>query len=152
MALTFDTDNRIVESDSSITDIVSFHSQLRDFEDSPEGMILPITHTYKEVDVGGGAIFPSVQFVNGWRLKFPTGNFEISGGNLKAEVVPVAGSFIERTQSLAYAVTSAGGTGYTPEQIAIAVKDLLLSEPSIALESTAQKAAKQASLAAALSA
>lgn len=153
MALVFDTTNFVVESDASITDIVAFHNALRDFEDNPEGIIYPVIHTWKLVDIGGGAFFPSIKFVNGWRLKFPVaGDYEISGGNLDAEIIPVAGVYVEKTQSAAYAVTAVGGSGYTLEQIATAVKNKLLESPSVALETTAQDALKKAKLAAALSA
>jgi len=153
MALVFDTTNFVVESDTSITDIVAFHNALRDFEDNPEGIIFPVIHTWKSVEIGGGAFFPSIKFVNGWRLKFPIpGSYEISGGNLDVDIIPVAGVYVERIQSAAYSVTSVGGSGFTLEQIATAVKNKMLEAPAIALESTAQAALKKANLAAALSA
>ena len=122
MALTIDYTNLLVLSDASITDVVAFHRALRDFEDNPDGMLYPVIHTYKEIDLGSGAVFPAVAFINGWQLKFPTpGNYEIKGGNIVATVVPVAGVFVKQTQGAAYAVTSIGSGGATPADIAAAV-------------------------------
>lgn len=124
MALTVDYANLLVISTASITDMVAFHLALRDFEDNPDGMLSPVIHTYKAVDLGGGATFPAVSFINGWQLKFPTpGNYVIKGGNLNATIVPVAGVFVQQTQSAAYAVTSVGGSGssFTVTDVADAV-------------------------------
>ena len=121
MALTPDFANRIVHSDASITDVVAFHLALRDIEDDAKGIRYPAIHTYKQIDLGGGAFFPAVAFVNGWTLQFPAGNFEVRGGNVKAVINPVAGCFVDRTQSAAYAVTSIGAGGATPEDVADAV-------------------------------
>ena len=40
MALTFDTANLVIESDSSITDLVAFHQALRAFEESAGAAVL----------------------------------------------------------------------------------------------------------------
>lgn len=119
--LTPDYTNKVIHSDTSLTDMVAFHGALRDIESSDEGMMYPVIHTYKQVDLGGGALFPALEFINGWTLQFPAGNYEISGGNLKATINPVAGCYVKTTQSAAYAVTSVGGSGYTLDQIAEAV-------------------------------
>ena len=84
MALTADFASRIITSDASITDVVAFHLALRDVEDDSAAMIHPVIHTYKEIDLGSGAKFPAVAFINGWTLQFPAGNFEIRGGNVAA--------------------------------------------------------------------
>ena len=119
--MTVDYANKIVHMDGNITDIPAFHKALRDAEYTDIGMLYPTIHTYKEVDLGGGAIFPAVDFINGWTLQFPVGNYTISGGNLNATINPVAGCYVKQTQSAAYAVTTVGGSGYTLEQIAEAV-------------------------------
>ena len=121
MALTVDFANRIITSDASITDVVAFHMALRDIEDDPAAMIYPVIHTYKAVDLGSGAMFPAVAFINGWTLQFPAGNWEIRGGNVAATINPVAGCYVKYTASSAYAVTSVGAGGATPEDIADAV-------------------------------
>lgn len=118
MAITVDFGNLIVHSDASITDVVAFHAVLRDIEDDAAAVIYPQIHTYKEIQLGGGAKFPAVAFVNGWTLQFPAGNFEIRGGNVNATINPVAGAYVLLTQSAAYAVTSIGAGGATPEDIA----------------------------------
>lgn len=126
MALTPDYDNRVIHSDASITDMVAFHQQLRDIEASDTGLLYPITHTYKELPLGG-AIFPAVAFINGWTLQFPAGNYTVKGGNLTATINPVAGCYVDRTQAAAYAVSSSlgGSTGPTAEDIAAATVNML---------------------------
>lgn len=121
MAFTVDWDNKVVNSSASITDLPATRAALRALEDSAAGVLHDPIIDYKEVAIGGGAVFPTIAFVNGYTLKFPApGNYTIGGGNLSATVVPVAGVYVERTQSAAYAVTSVGG-GVTPEQVAAAV-------------------------------
>ena len=120
MALTFDWVNRVVESSASITDLVVFHEALRDAEDSVEGIIRPVIHKWKSLDLGG-AFFVQADFINGWTLKFPAaGNYTITG-NLNATIVPVAGVYVERKTSAAYVTTAVGGSGPTAAQIAAAV-------------------------------
>ena len=123
MALTPDYANRIIYSDASISDVVAFHDELRDIEVSEAGILSPAIHTYKEVPLGGGAIFPAVAFINGWTLQFAAGNWTVAGGNIDATINPVDGCYVKQTQSAAYAVSSAlGGTsGPTAEEIATSV-------------------------------
>jgi hypothetical protein len=111
MTLTPDWNNKIIDSSDSISDIVAFHQALRVLEASPVGMLHPPIHTYRALDLGGGGSFYTVDFVNSWRLRFPTpGNYSITG-NISAEIVPVAGVFLTQTKALAFATTSAGGSG-----------------------------------------
>lgn len=121
MALTADFATLTIHATTSITDVVAFHLALRDIEDGATAMIYPVIHTYREIDLGSGAKFPAVKFVNGWTLEFPAGSFEIRGGNVDATINPVAGCFIKYTASAAYAVTSIGAGGATPADIADAV-------------------------------
>ena len=125
MALTFDTANLVVESDSSITDLVAFHQALRAFEESVGAAVLPVTHTWKALDLGGGATMCQLDLVNGWTLRFPApGNYQIVG-NLKGTIRPAAGVYVERTTSVAFVTTAVGASGPTPAQIADAVRDVL---------------------------
>jgi len=121
--LTPDYINKIIHSDASISDMVLFHDALRDIEASAEGVLSPVVHTYKEVQLGGGSIFPAVAFINGWTFQFPAGSWYISGGNFAATINPVSGCYVERLQSAAYSVSSAlgGSTGPTPAEVASAV-------------------------------
>ena len=114
--LTPDFANLILFSDASITDMVAFHGDIRDIEASVEGMIYPVIHTYKQIPLGGGAVFPALAFINGWTLQFPAGNYIISGGNLDVNINPVPNCYIVQTQSAAYAVTASGGGSLTPEE------------------------------------
>ncbi len=117
MALTFDTATLTIESTASITDLPAFHASLRDFEDSEEGAIHPVTHTWKALDLGG-AYFYQLDCINGWTLKFPNpGNYTITG-NLNATITPVSGVYVERKTSAAYTTTAIGGSGPTAAEIA----------------------------------
>lgn len=130
MALTADFDNKLILSDASITDIVAFHATLRDIEQSDAGMLHPTVHAYKRVDLGGGAFFHDVPFLNGWQLKFPApGNYTVIG-NIGATIVPVAGVFVDRTKSAAFATVagSGGGAGPTAAEIAAAVRAEIAAE------------------------
>lgn len=121
MALTFDPVNLVIESSASITDLPAFHAACRDWEDSAEGVVHPVTHTWKALDLGGGAFFYQADLVNGWVLKFPTpGSYTIQG-NLNGTIQPVAGVYVERKTSAAYATTAIGGSGPSAADIAAAV-------------------------------
>ena len=120
MSLTFDWTNLVVESSASITDLPAFHVALREAEDDAIGMIHPVIHKWKALDLGG-AFFYQADFLNGWQLKFPTpGNYSVAG-NLNAAIIPVAGVYVERKTSAAYVTTAVGGSGPTAESIAAAV-------------------------------
>jgi len=129
MTLTANFASKIITSDASITDVVAFHMALRDIEDDPIAMIHPVVHTFKSVDLGAGAVFPAIKFINGWTLQFPAGSFEIRGGNVDATINPVAGCFLKYTASAAYAVTSIGAGGATPADIATAVLAAMQASP-----------------------
>jgi len=127
MALTANFATKVITSDASITDVMAFHIALRDIEDNPAAMIYPVIHTYKQIDLGSGSLFPAVAFINGWTLQFPAGNWEIKGGNVAATINPVANCYVIYTASAAYAVTSIGAGGATPSDIADAVMARLLA-------------------------
>lgn len=124
MAITPDYGSLVIHSDASIIDMQVFHAALRDIEASEQGVLHPTIHTYKEVQLDGGAIFPALAFVNGWTLQFPPGTYEIRGGNLATAINPVPGCYVYQTQSAAYAVTAVGSSGSlapTANEIATAV-------------------------------
>ena len=121
MALSFNTATYTIESTASITDLPAFHAELRDWEDSEQGAIHPVTHSWKALDLGGGGYFYQADLLSPWVLKFPNaGNYTISG-NLNATIVPVAGVYIERKTSAAYITTAVGGSGPSAADIAAAV-------------------------------
>lgn len=126
--LTFDTANLVIESTASITDLPTFHAELRDWEDSAEAAVYPVTHTWKALDLGG-AFFYQADLANGWTLKFPTpGNYTING-NLNGTIVPVAGVYVERKTSAAYVTTAIGGSGPTADDIAAAILAAAAASP-----------------------
>lgn len=121
MALSFNTATYTIESTASITDLPAFHAELRDWEDSEQGAIHPVTHSWKALDLGGGGFFYQADLLSPWVLKFPNaGNYTING-NLNATIVPVAGVYVERKTSAAYVTTAVGGSGPSAADIAAAV-------------------------------
>lgn len=109
MPITVDWVNKRVNSTSSILDILEFKESLRLLEESDQGVLNPPIITYKRLDLGGGAFFHGVDFINGYTLRFPNaGTYEIIG-NIGAAIVPVAGVFVERTKAAAFATVSGSG-------------------------------------------
>lgn len=131
MALTFNTATYTIESTASINDLPAFHAALRDWEDSEQGAIHPVTHRWKALDLGSGGYFYQCDLLAPWVLKFPNaGNYTISG-NLKGTITPVAGVYVERETSAAYITTAVGGSGPSAESIADAVRTMLLANPAL---------------------
>ena len=129
MTITVDWANKVVESTASITDLPAFHATLRDFEDDPTGAIYPVTHTWKALDLGSGAMFYQADLINGYTLKFiGAGPFQISG-NLNGAIVDT-GVQVERKTSAAFATTAVGGSGPFAEIIAAAVWQKMLGARS----------------------
>ncbi len=129
MALTFNTAALVIESSASLTDLPAFHAELRDWEDSVEGIMWPVTHTWKALDLGGGAFFYQLDLINGYQLKFPTaGNYTIIG-NLNGAIVPVAGVYVERKTSAAFVTTAIGGSGPSAADIAAAILSAAQTTP-----------------------
>ena len=128
MALTFNPATKVIDSSESILDLPAFHAALRDWEDGEVGAIHPVTHTWKALALGGGAFMYGLDFINGWQLRFPTpGNYTVQG-NLNATILPVAGVFVERKTSAAYATTTVGGSGPSAIDIATQVRAALAAD------------------------
>ena len=120
MTISIDWPNKIIESDASILDLPAFHAALRALEDDEAGSIYPVTHTWKALDLGGGAFFYQANLINGYALRFSgAGPFEING-NLRGSIVDT-GVQVERTTSAAFSTTAVGGSGPSAESIAAAV-------------------------------
>ena len=121
MTISIDWATKVISSTASILDLPAFHATLRDLEDDPIGVIYPATHSWKALDLGGGAFFYQLDLINGYQLKFPTaGNYTITG-NLNGAIVPVAGVYVERKTSAAFVTTAVGGSGPTAADIAAAI-------------------------------
>jgi hypothetical protein len=119
--ITLDYQNLVINSTASLTDLPAFHAELRDSEDSPEGAIYPVTHSWKALDLGGGGYMYQMDLLNGWSLKFPNAGTYTINGNLNGTIVPVAGVYVERKTSAAYVTTAVGGSGPTAAEIAAAI-------------------------------
>ncbi len=128
MALSFDTANLVIESTASITDLPAFHAEVRDWEDSAVAAVYPVTHKWKALDLGGGAYFYQLDLANGWQLTFPLPGSYTVVGNLKGDIIPAAGVYVERMTSAAYVTTAIGGTGPTAADIAAQVRIELAAE------------------------
>lgn len=128
MALTFNPATKVIDSSESILDLPAFHAALRDWEDGEVGAIHPVTHTWKALALGGGAFMYGLDLINGWQLRFPTpGNYVVQG-NLNATILPVAGVYVERKTSAAYATTTVGGSGPSATDIAAQVRAALAAD------------------------
>ncbi len=120
MTISVDWANLIIESTASITDLPAFHASLRDLEDDVIGMVYPVTHTWKALDLGGGAYFYQADLINGYTLKFVgAGPFTITG-NLNGTIVDT-GVQVERKTSSAFTTTAIGGSGPSAADIAAAI-------------------------------
>jgi hypothetical protein len=116
MSLTVDWPNRVVISDASITDLPAFKDALRLLEEGAQGVLYPAILTYKRVDLGGGAFFHAVDFINGYALRFlGAGPFSVVG-NLNCPIQNT-GVQVERKTSAAFSTTSGAG-GLTTDQAA----------------------------------
>lgn len=128
MTITVDWSTKVIDSSASIADLPTFHAALRDLEDDATGAIYPVTHTWKALDLGSGAFFYALELINGYTLRFPTpGNYTITG-NLGGAIVPVAGVYVERKTSAAFATTALGGSGPSAASIAAQVRTELAAE------------------------
>ena len=132
MATTIDAPNKIIDLDASITDLVAFHDFLRDWEDSAEAIIYPVTHTWKRLELGGGAFIAQMDLTNGWQLRFAqAGDYQIIG-NLNGGIIRAPGVFIERKTSAAYTTTVVGSGGAvvppTTTEIANKIRQELTTE------------------------
>jgi hypothetical protein len=123
MTISIDWQNKLVLSTASITDIVAFKDTIRDYEDDDAGVLHDPIITYKRLDLGGGAYFHGVDFINGYQLKFPNAGSYTVVGNIGATIVPVSGVFVDRTKSAAFATVAGegGAAGPTAAEIAAAI-------------------------------
>ena len=120
MALSFNTAELVIESTDSIPDLAAFHASLRDWEDGEVGAIYPVTHTWKALDLGGGAYFYQADLINGWTLEFVGAGPFVITGNLNGTIVDT-GVQIERKTSSAFTTTAIGGSGPSAADIAAAI-------------------------------
>ena len=89
--ITIDPQNFTINSDASILDLPALHQTLRDWEDSEQGAIHPVTHSWKALDLGGGGFFYQADLLPPWVLKFPNaGNYTITYANGSLTVTPAA--------------------------------------------------------------
>ena len=139
MAITIDWPNKLVLSTASITDIVAFKDALRDYEDDDAGVLYDPIITYKRLDLGGGAYFHAVDFINGYQLKFPNAGSYTVVGNIGATIVPVPGVFVDRTKSAAFATVSGGASSLSPADIDALAAAVLAAAQTTPIHANVQK-------------
>ena len=126
--ITIDPQNFTINSDASILDLPALHQELRDWEDSEQGAIHPVTHTWKALDLGGGAFFYQMDLTAYYSLRFiGPGPFQISG-NLNGPIVNT-GVQVERKTSAAYVTTAIGASGITAADVWAFASRTLTSNP-----------------------
>lgn len=120
MTLSVNWATKVVYSDASITDLPAHHLELRDLEASVTGMLYDDICSWQNLNLGGGASLPQIDYINGYVLEFiGAGPFQING-NLNCTINDT-GVQVERKTSAAYATTAVGGSGPSAESIAAAV-------------------------------
>ena len=120
MALTVNWQTKVVYSDASIMDIPAHHLELRDLEASVTGMLYDDICIWQNLDQGGGASLPQIDYDNDYHLEFiGAGPFTIKG-NLNCIINPT-GVHVEREKATAYTTTAVGGSGPSVADIAQAV-------------------------------
>lgn len=129
MTISVDWANKLVLSDASILDAAVCHQSLRALEADPANLVYDVIHKWKALDLGGGAFFYQIDLINGYQWKFPTPGSYTMIGNINGPIVPVAGVYVERKTSAAFATTSVGGTGPSAADIAAAVLAAMNTTP-----------------------
>lgn len=126
MTISINYSTKVITSTASILDLPVFHETLRDLEDDGAGMVHPVTHTWKALNLGSGGYFYQLDLINGYTLQFSgAGPFQISG-NLNGTIIDT-GVQVERKTSAAYVTTSVGGSGPSAESIAAATVAALMA-------------------------
>lgn len=117
MAITVNWATKIVDSTADILDLPTFKETIRTEEDGATGILYDGIITYKRLDLGGGAYFHAVDFINGYQLRFPNAGAYTITGNLGATIIPVANVYVERKTSAAFVTTAIGGVGITADDV-----------------------------------
>lgn len=126
MTLSVNWATKVVYSDASITDLPAHHLSLRDLEASVTGMLYDDICSWQNLNLGGGASLPQIDYINGYVLEFiGAGPFQISG-NLNCTINDT-GVQVERKTSAAYATTAVGGSGPSADSIAAATTAMVLA-------------------------
>ena len=129
MTITIDWATKTIESTASILDLPAFHETLRDLEDDAAGMVYPVTHKWKALDLGG-AFFYQADLINGYVMEFVgAGPFQVNG-NLNGTIVDT-GVQVERKTSAAFSTTAVGGSGPSAESIASATVAALMAQAQV---------------------
>ena len=128
MTISIDWKNGVIESTTSILDLPALHATLRDLESSETGVIYPKTHTWRALELGGGAFFYQMDLTAYYSLRFiGAGPFQISG-NLNGPIVNT-GVQVERKTSAAYVTTAIGASGITAADVWAFASRTLTSNP-----------------------
>ena len=102
MVLSVNHLTKIIDSTTSIPDIVVFKEELRTLEANQEGILFEEILEFVKLDLWGGIFQYWVDIINGYQLRFPTAGNYIVTGNINGNIVPVGGVFVDRTKSIAF--------------------------------------------------
>ena len=85
--------------------IPNFHTELRDWEDGPDGMPMPTTHNYyPPITVGGVALAPVIEMINGYSITFEDGLYSVNLVGANSNIA----DFVNRNQVSVRTANSAG--------------------------------------------
>lgn len=102
MALSVNHSTKIIDSTTSITDVVAFKEELRTLESNTVWILYQEMLTFAKLDLWWWSFQYWVDLINGYQLRFNTPwNYTILW-NINATIVPVAWVFVDRTKSIAF--------------------------------------------------
>jgi hypothetical protein len=146
MAITIDPSNKLLILDSASTTAQAIYSAWADWMLLSDNLkYLPAFSSVGGDDLGGGLFVPPYFFLmNGWRVRpMESNHMLVLGGNLFVDgggqpVVQTVGSYNVSVQYTvpvqAQAFSTAGSTGPTPNEIALAVKNMLMNAPILPVD------------------
>jgi len=141
MGITIDPINKLLILDSASTTAQTIYSRWADWAALSDNLKwAPAFSSLGGDDLGGGLFVPPYFFLlNGWRVRpMESNHLLVLGGNLFVDgggqpVVATVGNYnvsIQYTVPVqAQAFSTAGSTGPTPNEIAAAVKAMMMNEP-----------------------
>jgi len=141
MGITIDPINKLLILDSASTTAQIIYSRWADWAALSDNLKwAPAFSSLGGDDLGGGLFVPPYFFLlNGWRVRpMESNHLLVLGGNLFVDgggqpVVATVGNYnvsIQYTVPVqAQAFSTAGSTGPTPNEIALAVKSMLMNDP-----------------------
>lgn len=99
-------------------DINAFRLNLKNLEDSDEGMIFPKTHNHNtQVTLSGITLARVVEIINGYTVTFENGNYSVSLVGANSNILDVANLNNVSIRSSNSAGMVVSGSGVTPQDV-----------------------------------